>query len=142
MTGLDRDALKARAVTLGIEHAKNVSTERLAELVDAASVTDSDENTPHPDAVASVATPPRAADHDPVTLDGIPQPLSTGFSVGPRYIRVAFEESDAGRSAASRAASTRVVEAGPVRSEMIACASADLKNGAPVVVFATRDKLV
>lgn len=30
---LDRDALKARAAELGIEHARNISTEKLAELV-------------------------------------------------------------------------------------------------------------
>jgi hypothetical protein len=30
---LDRDALKARAKELGIEHPKNISTEKLAELV-------------------------------------------------------------------------------------------------------------
>lgn len=33
---LDRDALKARATELGIEHARNISTEKLAELVAAA----------------------------------------------------------------------------------------------------------
>lgn len=33
---LDRDALKARAAELGIEHPKNISTEKLAELVSAA----------------------------------------------------------------------------------------------------------
>ncbi len=30
---LDRDALKARAAELGVEHARNISTEKLAELV-------------------------------------------------------------------------------------------------------------
>ena len=30
---LDRDALKARAAELGLEHPKNISTEKLAELV-------------------------------------------------------------------------------------------------------------
>lgn len=141
MTALDRDALKARAVTLGIEYAKNVSTEKLAELVEAASV----DNDPIPshDEAQKPNEPTEAPTEDSVVcLDEVPQSLATGFSIGPRYIRVAFEDSDAGRAAASRAASSRVVEAGPVRSEMIACASADLKNGAPVVVFATRDKLV
>ena len=33
---LDRDAIKARAAELGIEHARNISTEKLAELVAAA----------------------------------------------------------------------------------------------------------
>lgn len=33
---LDREALKARAVELGIEHARNISTEKLAELIAAA----------------------------------------------------------------------------------------------------------
>jgi len=33
---LDRDALKARAAELGIEHARNIGTEKLAELVAAA----------------------------------------------------------------------------------------------------------
>jgi hypothetical protein len=33
---LDRDALKARAAELGIEHARNISTEKLAELIAAA----------------------------------------------------------------------------------------------------------
>lgn len=33
---LDRDALKARAAELGIEHPKNISTEKLADLVSTA----------------------------------------------------------------------------------------------------------
>lgn len=33
---LDRDALKARAAELGVKHAPNIGTERLAELVAAA----------------------------------------------------------------------------------------------------------
>jgi hypothetical protein len=99
---LDRDALKASAVELGIEHPKNISTEKLAALVlgdDRPVVSrgaDADEETEALIAAADAPrepepapAPPAAKPAHPLLLDGKPCEWAATVDVGSRHIRIA-----------------------------------------------------